>query len=136
MPSVPPSPPHCQDNHLERFFTLCHALEGKVTFPIRLSDEKIPETKVEHELKLSIISLSSSRLEPLVLFLHQVLDKLFRLIMQPMVIAGQTGERPNTAGLNCADSPSHTHTHTHTCPLTRTYTHGHTQTRNKTTVSG
>lgn len=45
----------------------------------------------EHELKLSIISLSSSRLEPLVLFLHQVLDKLFRLIMQPMVIAGQTG---------------------------------------------
>ncbi|XP_031440380.1 dedicator of cytokinesis protein 8 isoform X2 [Clupea harengus] len=81
---------HTQDNHLERFFTLCHALEGKVTFPIRLSDEKIPETKVEHELKLSIISLSSSRLEPLVLFLHQVLDKLFRLIMQPMVIAGQT----------------------------------------------
>ncbi|KAL2079535.1 hypothetical protein ACEWY4_025279 [Coilia grayii] len=81
---------HTQDNHLERFFTLCHALEGKVTFPIRLSDEKIPENKVEHELKLSIISLSSSRLEPLVLFLHQVLDKLFRLIMQPMVIAGQT----------------------------------------------
>ncbi|XP_076145387.1 dedicator of cytokinesis protein 8 isoform X3 [Alosa pseudoharengus] len=81
---------HTQDNHLERFFTLCHALEGKVTFPIRLRDDKIPENKVEHELKLSIVSLSSSRLEPLVLFLHQVLDKLFRLIMQPMVIAGQT----------------------------------------------
>ncbi|XP_030623318.1 dedicator of cytokinesis protein 8 [Chanos chanos] len=81
---------HTQDNHLERFFTLCHALEGKVTFPIRVRDEKIPENKLEHELKLSIISLSSSRLEPLVLFLHQVLDKLFRLIMQPMVIAGQT----------------------------------------------
>ncbi|XP_063042281.1 dedicator of cytokinesis protein 8 [Engraulis encrasicolus] len=81
---------HTQDNHLERFFTLCHGLEGKVTFPIRLGEEKIPENKVENELKLSIVSLSSSRLEPLVLFLHQVLDKLFRLIMQPMVIAGQT----------------------------------------------
>uniref|UniRef100_A0A672RT21 Dedicator of cytokinesis 8 n=1 Tax=Sinocyclocheilus grahami TaxID=75366 RepID=A0A672RT21_SINGR len=79
-----------QDSHLERFFTLCHALEGKTTFPIRLGDEKISENMFEHELKLSIISLSSSGLEPLVLFLHQVLDKLFRLIMQPMVIAGQT----------------------------------------------
>ncbi|KAG7481213.1 hypothetical protein MATL_G00064220 [Megalops atlanticus] len=81
---------HPQDNHLERFFTLCHALEGKMSFPIRVRDDKIPESKLEHELKLSIISLSSSRLEPLVLFLHQVLDKLFRLILQPMVIAGQT----------------------------------------------
>ncbi|XP_065103282.1 dedicator of cytokinesis protein 8 isoform X2 [Paramisgurnus dabryanus] len=79
-----------QDNHLERFFTLCHALEGKSTFPIRVGDEKISENRFEHELKLSIISLSSAGLEPLVLFLHQVLDKLFRLIMQPMVIAGQT----------------------------------------------
>lgn len=91
--------PHCnklsvfphQDNHLERFFTLCHALEGGATFPLRVRDEKIPENKLEHELKLSIISLSSSSLEPLVLFLHLVLDKLFTLIMQPMVIAGQTG---------------------------------------------
>uniref|UniRef100_A0A8C2KWU6 Dedicator of cytokinesis 8 n=1 Tax=Cyprinus carpio TaxID=7962 RepID=A0A8C2KWU6_CYPCA len=79
-----------QDSHLERFFTLCHALEGKTMFPIRVGDEKISENMFEHELKLSIISLSSSGLEPLVLFLHQVLDKLFRLIMQPMVIAGQT----------------------------------------------
>ncbi|KAA8593008.1 hypothetical protein FQN60_018463 [Etheostoma spectabile] len=81
---------HTQDNHLERFFTLCHALEGGATFPLRVREEKIPENKLEHELKLSIISLSSSRLEPLVLFLHLVLDKLFTLIMQPMVIAGQT----------------------------------------------
>ncbi|XP_036434251.1 dedicator of cytokinesis protein 8 isoform X2 [Colossoma macropomum] len=81
---------HIQDSHLERFFTLCHALEGKPTFPIRVRDEKLTENKLEHELKLSIISLSSSALEPLVLFLHLVLDKLFRLIMQPMVIAGQT----------------------------------------------
>lgn len=81
---------HTQDNHLERFFTLCHALEGGATFPLRVRDEKIPENKLEHELKLSIISLSSSSLEPLVSFLHLVLDKLFTLIMQPMVIAGQT----------------------------------------------
>ncbi|XP_072243844.1 dedicator of cytokinesis protein 8 isoform X2 [Leuresthes tenuis] len=81
---------HTQDNHLERFFTLCHALEGGATFPLRVREEKIPENKLEHELKLSIISLSSSSLEPLVLFLHWVLDKLFTLIMQPMLIAGQT----------------------------------------------
>ncbi|XP_034026414.1 dedicator of cytokinesis protein 8 isoform X2 [Thalassophryne amazonica] len=81
---------HTQDNHLERFFTLCHALGGGAAFPLRVRDEKIPENKLEHELKLSIISLSSSSLEPLVLFLHLVLDKLFTLIMQPMVIAGQT----------------------------------------------
>uniref|UniRef100_H3DJQ4 Dedicator of cytokinesis 8 n=1 Tax=Tetraodon nigroviridis TaxID=99883 RepID=H3DJQ4_TETNG len=81
---------HTQDNHLERFFTLCHALEGGATFPLRVGEEKIPENKLEHELKLSIISLSSSSLEPLVLYLHLVLDKLFSLIMQPMVIAGQT----------------------------------------------
>ncbi|XP_072289223.1 dedicator of cytokinesis protein 8 [Eucyclogobius newberryi] len=81
---------HTQDNHLERFFTLCHALEGGATFPLRVRDEKIPENKLEHELKLGIISLSSSSLEPLVSFLHLVLDKLFTLIMQPMFIAGQT----------------------------------------------
>ncbi|XP_062854998.1 dedicator of cytokinesis protein 8 [Trichomycterus rosablanca] len=78
---------HTQDVYLERFFTLCHALEGKTTSPIR---DKVPENKLEHDLKLSIISLSSSKLEPLVLFLHLVLDRLFRLIMQPMVIGGQT----------------------------------------------
>lgn len=59
---------------------------------MRIREEKIPENKLEHELKLSIIALSSSSLEALVLSLHRVLDKLFTLIMQPMVIAGQTGE--------------------------------------------
>ncbi|KAF7477148.1 hypothetical protein GHT09_011778 [Marmota monax] len=82
---------HTQDNHLEKFFTLCHSLESQVTFPIRVLDHKISESALEHELKLSIICLNSSRLEPLVLFLHLVLDKLFQLSVQPMVIAGQTG---------------------------------------------
>uniref|UniRef100_A0A670KBS1 Dedicator of cytokinesis 8 n=1 Tax=Podarcis muralis TaxID=64176 RepID=A0A670KBS1_PODMU len=81
---------HTQDNHLEKFFILCHALESQVAFPIRVLNEKITETTLEHELKLSIICLHSSRLEPLVLFLHLVLDKLFQLAVQPMVIAGQT----------------------------------------------
>lgn len=81
---------HTQDNHLEKFLTLCHALEGPVTFPIRVLDQKITENSLEHELKLSIIQLSSARLEPLVLFLHLVLDKLFHLTIQPMVIGGQT----------------------------------------------
>uniref|UniRef100_A0A4W3I185 Dedicator of cytokinesis 8 n=1 Tax=Callorhinchus milii TaxID=7868 RepID=A0A4W3I185_CALMI len=81
---------HTQDNHLDKFFALCHTLEGHVAFPIRILDQKITESNLEHELKLSIISLPSARLEPLVLFLHQVLDKLFQLMVQPMVIAGQT----------------------------------------------
>ncbi|XP_068092049.1 dedicator of cytokinesis protein 8 isoform X2 [Hyperolius riggenbachi] len=81
---------HTEDNHLEKFLTLCHALEGPVTFPIRVLDQKINENSLEHELKLSIIQLSSSRLEPLVLFLHLILDKLFHLTVQPMVIGGQT----------------------------------------------
>ncbi|XP_018114075.1 dedicator of cytokinesis protein 8 isoform X1 [Xenopus laevis] len=81
---------HTQDNHLEKFLTLCHALEGPVTFPIRVLDQKITESSLEHELKLSIVCLSSSRLEPLVLFLHLVLDKLFHLTVQPMVIGSQT----------------------------------------------
>ncbi|XP_075683845.1 dedicator of cytokinesis protein 8 isoform X2 [Rhinoderma darwinii] len=80
---------HTQDNHLEKFLTLCHALEGPVSFPIRVLDQKIAENSLEHELKLSIIQLNSSRLEPLVLFLHLVLDKLFHLTVQPMVIGGQ-----------------------------------------------
>ncbi|EPY74928.1 dedicator of cytokinesis protein 8 isoform 1 [Camelus ferus] len=81
---------HTQDNHLEKFFILCHSLESQVTFPIRVLDQKISESTLEHELKLSIICLNSSRLEPLVLFLHLMLDKLFQLFVQPMVIAGQT----------------------------------------------
>ncbi|NXO05322.1 DOCK8 protein, partial [Rhinopomastus cyanomelas] len=81
---------HTQDNHLENFFTLCRSLENQVTFPIRLMDLKITEAALEHELKLSIICLNSSRLEPLVLFLYLVLDKLFQLSVQPVVIAGQT----------------------------------------------
>uniref|UniRef100_A0A452HAP2 Dedicator of cytokinesis 8 n=1 Tax=Gopherus agassizii TaxID=38772 RepID=A0A452HAP2_9SAUR len=81
---------HTQDNHLEKFFTLCHSLESQVTFPIRVMEQKITEAALEHELKLSIICLNSSRLEPLVLFLHLVLEKLFQLAVQPMVIAGQT----------------------------------------------
>ncbi|XP_006863792.1 PREDICTED: dedicator of cytokinesis protein 8 isoform X1 [Chrysochloris asiatica] len=81
---------HTQDSHLEKFFTLCHALESQVTFPLRVLDQKVSEAALEHELKLSIICLNSSRLEPLVLFLHLVLDKLFQLSVQSLVIAGQT----------------------------------------------
>ncbi|XP_063106362.1 dedicator of cytokinesis protein 8 isoform X2 [Cavia porcellus] len=80
---------HAQDIHLEKFFTLCNSLESQVTFPVRVLDQKITENILEHELKLNIIHLNSSRLEPLVLFLHLVLDKLFQLSVQSMFIAGQ-----------------------------------------------
>ncbi|XP_041042551.1 dedicator of cytokinesis protein 8 isoform X2 [Carcharodon carcharias] len=81
---------HTQDNHLDKFFALCHTLEGQMSFPFWILDQKITENDLEHELKLSIISLPSARLEPLVLFLHQVMDKLFQLTIQPIVVAGQT----------------------------------------------
>lgn len=81
---------HTQDKTLEKFFALCYALEGRVTFPCRILGDKISESSVEHQLKLTLVCLSSASLEPLVLFLHPVLDKHFQLIVQPMLIAGQT----------------------------------------------
>lgn len=50
------------------------------------------ENNLEAELKSSIAALNSSQLEPVVRFLHLLLDKLVLLVVRPPVIAGQIGE--------------------------------------------
>lgn len=49
------------------------------------------ENNLENELKSSISALNSSQLEPVVRFLHLLLDKLILLVVRPPVIAGQIG---------------------------------------------
>lgn len=52
---------------------------------------RIMENNLEAELKSSIAALNSSQLEPVVRFLHPLLDKLVLLVVRPPVIAGQIG---------------------------------------------
>ncbi|XP_078417461.1 dedicator of cytokinesis protein 7 isoform X10 [Cetorhinus maximus] len=79
---------HTQDPYLDKFFALVHALEEHA-FPVRIGDLRILENDLESELKNSISALSSAQLEPVVRFLHQLLDKLVLLVVRPPVIAGQ-----------------------------------------------
>ncbi|GCC35926.1 hypothetical protein chiPu_0014416 [Chiloscyllium punctatum] len=79
---------HTQDPYLDKFFALVHALEEHA-FPVRIGDLRILENDLENELKNSILALSSAQLEPVVRFLHQLLDKLVLLVVRPPIIAGQ-----------------------------------------------
>ncbi|XP_053355501.1 dedicator of cytokinesis protein 7 isoform X15 [Clarias gariepinus] len=79
---------HTQDQYLNKFFALVHALDEHM-FPVRIGDMRIMENSLEAELKGSIAALSSSQLEPVVRFLHLLLDKLVQLVVRPPVIAGQ-----------------------------------------------
>uniref|UniRef100_A0AAR2K8D4 Dedicator of cytokinesis 7 n=1 Tax=Pygocentrus nattereri TaxID=42514 RepID=A0AAR2K8D4_PYGNA len=79
---------HTQDQYLDKFFALVHALDEHM-FPVRIGDMRIMENNLEAELKASITALSSSQLEPVVRFLHLLLDKLVLLVVRPPVIAGQ-----------------------------------------------
>jgi len=79
-----------QDQYLDKFFALVHALDEH-QFPVRIDDMRIMENNLEAELKTSIAALSSSQLEPVVRFLHLLLDKLVLLVVRPPVIAGQIG---------------------------------------------
>ncbi|XP_041134364.1 dedicator of cytokinesis protein 7 isoform X3 [Polyodon spathula] len=79
---------HTQDQFLDKFFALVHALDEH-SFPVRIGDVRIMENNLEAELKTSIAALSNSQLEPVVRFLHPLLDKLILLVVRPPVIAGQ-----------------------------------------------
>ncbi|XP_074640781.1 dedicator of cytokinesis protein 7-like [Tubulanus polymorphus] len=76
---------HTLDVSIDRFLLLCHTAE-EFKVPPRLSAETF-----EAELKLSISNLLQAAGEPLVHFLHLILDKLILLIVRPPVIAGQVG---------------------------------------------
>uniref|UniRef100_A0A8C3NTQ5 Uncharacterized protein n=1 Tax=Geospiza parvula TaxID=87175 RepID=A0A8C3NTQ5_GEOPR len=73
---------------VEILFALVHALDEHM-FPVRIGDMRIMENNLENELKSSISALNSSQLEPVVRFLHLLLDKLILLVVRPPVIAGQ-----------------------------------------------
>lgn len=93
MKSISPlfySPVTVQDQYLDKFFALVHALDEHM-FPVRIGDMRIMENNLEAELKSSITALNSSQLEPVVRFLHLLLDKLVLLVVRPPVIAGQIG---------------------------------------------
>ncbi|XP_016346963.1 dedicator of cytokinesis protein 7-like [Sinocyclocheilus anshuiensis] len=79
---------HTQDQYLDKFFALVHALDEHM-FPVRIGDMRIMENNLEAELKADIAALNSSQLEPVVRFLHLLLDKLVLLMVRPPVIAGQ-----------------------------------------------
>ncbi|XP_078525594.1 dedicator of cytokinesis protein 7 isoform X4 [Lissotriton helveticus] len=79
---------HTQDASLDKFFALVHALDEHM-FPVRIGDMRIMENNLENELKSSILALNSSQLEPVVRFLHLLLDKLVLLVVRPPIIAGQ-----------------------------------------------
>ncbi|KAL2089693.1 hypothetical protein ACEWY4_014381 [Coilia grayii] len=79
---------HTQDQYLDKFFALVHALDEHM-FPVRIGDMRIMENNLEAELKSSIAALNSCQLEPVVRFLHLLLDKLVLLVVRPPVIAGQ-----------------------------------------------
>ena len=80
-----------KDQYLDKFFALVHALDEHM-FPVRIGDMRIMENNLEAELKSSIAALSSSQLEPVVRFLHLLLDKLVLMVVRPPVIAGQIGD--------------------------------------------
>uniref|UniRef100_A0A670KKY9 Dedicator of cytokinesis 6 n=1 Tax=Podarcis muralis TaxID=64176 RepID=A0A670KKY9_PODMU len=79
---------HTQDPFLDKFFTLIHVLE-EYTFPFRLKDVILTENNMDSELKSSVGNLRVASLESLVVFSHQILNKLIQLIVYPPVIAGQ-----------------------------------------------
>ncbi|KAF7244349.1 Dedicator of cytokinesis protein 6 [Varanus komodoensis] len=81
---------HTQDPYLDKFFALVHALDEHM-FPVRIGDMRIMENNLENELKSSISALNASQLEPVVRFLHLLLDKLILLVVRPPIIAGQIG---------------------------------------------
>uniref|UniRef100_A0A8C4QLC5 Dedicator of cytokinesis 7 n=1 Tax=Eptatretus burgeri TaxID=7764 RepID=A0A8C4QLC5_EPTBU len=79
---------HTQDTALERFVALCGTLEEQ-TLPVRVGEARVTEATLETELRASLSGLASSQLEPLIHFLHPILDKLVLLTVRPPVIAGQ-----------------------------------------------
>ena len=76
-----------QDHHIHKFLKMCHQIEGRLLSPSRSSDGN-----VEMVLRKSIVDLVKSREEPLVRYLHLILDKLILLLVRPPVISGTVGK--------------------------------------------
>ncbi|XP_070541056.1 dedicator of cytokinesis protein 7-like isoform X2 [Ptychodera flava] len=74
---------HTQDECLDKFLGLCHAVEnGRIP-------RTIGEGNMEAELKKSVANLNKASFEPLIRFLHIILNKLILMLVKPPIIAGQ-----------------------------------------------
>lgn len=74
---------HTQDKYLDKFLSLCAALEDGSIPP------RIGEANMESALKTSILELTHAKSEPLVKFLPVILDKLVLLLVRPPAVGGQ-----------------------------------------------
>lgn len=74
---------HTQDKYLDKFLSLCAALEDGNIPP------RIGEANMESALKTSILELTHAKSEPLVKFLPIILDKLVVLLVRPPAVGGQ-----------------------------------------------
>ncbi|RZF36641.1 hypothetical protein LSTR_LSTR012320 [Laodelphax striatellus] len=76
----PVSSIHTQDEYLQHFLTLCANLEQGII------PQRMTESSLENELKMSVTNLSHAKTEPLVKFLPLILDKLIAFLVKPMSI--------------------------------------------------
>ncbi|XP_033123079.1 dedicator of cytokinesis protein 7-like isoform X2 [Anneissia japonica] len=74
---------HTQDEKLDQFLWLCHSIEAGII------PKSIPNERMEFELNKSVLSISEALAEPLVQFLHLLLDKLFLMMVKSPVLSGQ-----------------------------------------------
>jgi len=79
---------------------MCHQIEGRLSSPSRSTDGN-----VEMVLRKSIVDLVKSREEPLVRFLHLILDKLILLLVRPPVISGTVGMLQLSKKILCNNFP-------------------------------
>ena len=71
---------------MHRFFRLCHTIEGRIPLTAKA------EGNLESNLRKNIKDLEKAQLEPLVRFLHLVLDKLFMLLVKPTNFSKTAGK--------------------------------------------
>ena len=71
---------------MHRFFRLCHTIEGRIPLTAKA------EGNLESNLRKNIKDLEKAQLEPLVRFLHLVLDKLFMLLVKPTIFSKTAGK--------------------------------------------
>ena len=63
-----------------------------------LSNSKSQDANLETNLHKYIKDLEKAQLEPLVRFLHLVLDKLFTLLVRPTAVSGTVGKSGSFIG--------------------------------------
>ena len=83
------SPCVFQDIYIHRFFRYCHQAEGRLQ---NASSVRGNENSSLEGLRKSIKDLDKSQEEPLVRFLHLIIDKLLMLLVRPPMAAAAVGK--------------------------------------------